>query len=353
MKAADLETTAQALVAPGKGILAADESTPTITKRFQAVRLASTEENRRAYREMLFTTPGLSDSISGVILFDETIRQKARDATPFAELLRRRGIIPGIKVDQGSKPLAHFRGEQVTEGLDGLRDRLTEYVQFGARFTKWRAVIRIGKDIPTPDGLAANAHALARFAAQSQESGLVPIVEPEVLMDGDHKIGRCEEVTAATLQRVFSELAAHRVVLEQMLLKVNMVLPGEECPTSASVLEVARTTLHCLRRVVPTAVPGVVFLSGGQDDVLATRHLNAMNQFGDEPWQRSFSYGRALQAPALKAWRVQDVRAGWQALGHRARCNSAARCGSYSDEMEQWTASTEPAPSVPAAGRIL
>jgi fructose-bisphosphate aldolase class I len=327
MTGTDLEATARALVAPGKGILATDESTPTITKRFQSIKLPSTEGNRRSYREMLFATPGLGDFISGVILFDETIRQKGNDGTPFVRVLQRQGIIPGIKVDKGAKALARFPGEKVTEGLDGLRDRLHEYVGLGAQFTKWRAVIRIGNGIPTRTGLAANAHALVRFAAQSQESGLVPIVEPEVLMDGDHTSEQCEEVTAAMLRIVFHELAEHRVDLEQMLLKVNMVIPGEDCPRQASVLEVAEATLRCLRRTVPPDVPGIVFLSGGQDDVLATQHLNAMNQIDNTPWQLSFSYGRALQAPAMKAWHGTNARAGQQALRHRAECNSAARYG--------------------------
>lgn len=332
---ADLEGTAQALVAPGKGILAADESTPTITKRFQGVGLASTEENRRAYREMLFNTPALGDFISGVILFDETIRQRAADGTQFPDVLRRQGIIPGIKVDKGAKPLARFAGEKVTEGLDGLRERLEEYVRLGARFTKWRAVILIGEGLPTHICLAANAHALARFAAMSQEAGLVPVVEPEVLMDGDHSVERCEEVTKAMLGLVLRELTGHCVVLEQMLLKVNMVLPGKDCPKQVSVLEVAEATLRCLRETVPPAVPGIVFLSGGQEEVLATKHLNAMNQINHAPWQLSFSYGRALQAPALKAWHGNDVRAGQYQLLHRARCNSAARYGRYSDQVEQ------------------
>jgi fructose-bisphosphate aldolase, class I len=349
MNATDLETTAQALVAAGKGILAADESTPTITKRFQAIEFPSTEETRRAWRETLFTTPGLGDFISGVILFDETIRQTARDGTPFVEVLRHQDIIPGIKVDKGTKPLPQFPGEKVTEGLDGLRERLDEYVRLGARFTKWRAVIRIGDGIPTRICLAANAHALVRFAATSQEAGLVPIVEPEVLMDGNHTIERCEEVTESILRLVFRELAGHRVALEQMLLKVNMVLPGEDCPQRANVLEVAEATLRCMRRAVPPAVPGIVFLSGGQDDIPATQHLNAMNQIGNVPWQLSFSYGRALQAPALKAWNGRDVRAGQRALRHRAECNSAARYGRYSDKMEE---SKSPLPE-PAAGQLI
>ncbi len=334
MNANEFESIAQALVAPGKGILAADESTPTITKRFEAINLPSTEEHRRAYREMLFTTPGLENFISAVILFDETIRQKAADGTPFPELLRQKGIIPGIKVDKGAKPLALFPGEKVTEGLDGLRGRLAEYVDLGARFTKWRAVIRIDDAIPTPACLAANAHALARFAALSQEAGLVPIVEPEVLMDGDHTLERCEEVTTATQRMVFRELAEYRVVFEQMLLKPNMVTSGKDCPNQASVREVAEATLRVLRHTVPAAVPGIVFLSGGQSDELATRHLNAMNQIDKAPWQLSFSYGRALQSAALQAWHGSDVLAGQRALLQRAQSNSAARYGRYPEESQ-------------------
>jgi fructose-bisphosphate aldolase class I len=331
----NLENVALALVAPGKGILAADESLPTITKRFQTIQLPCTEQMRRAYREMLFTTPDLGDFINGVILFDETIRQKTSGGTPFAEALREREIVPGIKVDKGAKPLARFPGEKVTEGLDGLRERLDEYAQLGARFTKWRAVIRIGDGMPTPICMAANAHALVRFAAVSQEASLVPIVEPEVLMDGNHTIERCEEITEAMLRLVFGELAGHRVALEQMLLKVNMVLPGKDCPRQASVLEVAESTLRCMKHVVPPAVPGIVFLSGGQDDIPATQHLNVMNQIGNVPWQLSFSYGRALQAPALKAWHGEDAHAGQLELRHRAECNSAARYGRYSERMEE------------------
>lgn len=334
MSAKDLETTARALVQPGKGLLAADESTPTITKRFIPIGLSSTEEHRRAYREMLFTTPGLGESISGVILFDETIRQKGSDGTPFPEVLRRQGIIPGIKVDKGAKPMAHFPGEKITEGLDGLRDRFAEYFELGARFSKWRAVLLIGPGIPTTACVSSNAEALARFATLSQEAGLVPIVEPEVLRDGDHDIKRCEEVTEDVLRKVFRALAAHRVVLEQMLLKPNMVTAGEGSPRQASPEEVAEATLRCLRRTVPAAVPGIAFLSGGQSDVQATRHLNLMNRIGGVPWQLSFSYGRALQAPALQAWNGRDVRAGQEALQHRAKSNSAARYGRYDENSE-------------------
>jgi len=331
-----METTARSLVAPGKGILAADESLPTIEKRFRSLNAPSTDDNRRDYRELLFATAGLGEFISGVILFDETIRQQAADGTPLVEVLRRQGIIPGIKVDTGAKALAHFSGEKVTEGLDGLRDRLAEYIRLGARFTKWRAVITIGTDIPTLACLRANAHALARFAALSQEAGLVPIVEPEVLMDGAHTIAHCEEVTTAALEAVFTALFEHRVRFEEMLLKPNMVVSGKACSQPAGPKEVAEATLRCFRRVVPAAVPGLVFLSGGQSDVEATRNLNALNQPGGAPWELSFSFGRALQAPALKAWagKPENVRAGQQTLLHRARCNGAARFGKYSAELE-------------------
>ena len=331
-----MEATALALVARGKGILAADESTGTIEKRFKSVGAACTEENWRAYRELLFTTAGLGEFVSGVILFDETIRQKAADGTPLVEVLHRQGIIPGIKVDKGAKALAGFAGEKITEGLDGLRERLAEYRELGARFTKWRAVITIAANIPTDSCLRANAHALARFAALSQEAGLVPIVEPEVLMDGDHTIDRHAEVTQRALRFVFDALAEHRVRLEAMLLKPNMVLSGKECPQQAGVAEAAEATLRCMRRTVPAAVPGLVFLSGGQSDVRATGHLNAMNQAGAAPWELSFSFGRALQAPALKAWagKSENITAAQNALLHRARCNGAARLGTYSPVME-------------------
>jgi fructose-bisphosphate aldolase, class I len=335
----DLAATARAVVAPGKGILAADESSGTIEKRFKSVEVSSTEEHRRAYRELLFTTVGAGEFISGVILFDETIRQRTADGTPFPEALRAQGIIPGIKVDKGAKPLAGFDGEKITEGLDGLRDRLTEYRDLGARFTKWRAVITIGDGIPTQGCIDANAEALARFAALSQEAGLVPIVEPEVLMDGDHTIERCFEVTAATLAGVFAALRRHRVRLDGMLLKPNMVLSGSDCPEQASVQAVAEATVRCLRDTVPASVPGIVFLSGGQSDELATAHLDAMNRLAPQPWQLSFSYGRALQAPALKAWKGDPANgpAGQQAFYHRAKLNSAARYGSYRKEMESAT----------------
>ena len=337
MQTRDMETTARALVAPGKGILAADESLPTIEKRFKSTGIPATEENRRAYREMLFTTPGLGEFISGVILFDETIRQKTAAGIPFPEALKGQGIITGIKVDNGAKPLAGFPGETVTEGLDGLRDRLAEYGRLGARFTKWRGVISIGSNIPSRTCLEANAHALARFAALSQEAGLVPIVEPEVLMDGEHTIDRHFEVTKMILKIVFLSLFEHRVRLEAMLLKPNMVLAGKECPQQADVAQVAEATLRCLLRTVPAAVPGVVFLSGGQSDILATKHLDALNRLGKAPWELSFSFGRALQAPALKTWKGApgNVSAAQKALLHRARCNSAARFGKYSEDMER------------------
>jgi len=332
----EVQRTARELVAPGKGILAADESHGTIEKRFRSIDLESTEENRRAYREMLFTTPGLGEHISGVILFDETIRQATRDGVPFTDVLVGAGIIPGIKVDTGAKPLAGFPGEVVTEGLDGLRGRLAEYREMGARFAKWRAVIGIGEGIPTRTCIEANAHALARYAALCQEAGLVPIVEPEALMDGDHTIERCHEVTAGMLQAVFTHLFDHRVDLGGMLLKTNMVLSGKGCPEQAGVQEVAEATLRCLRAVVPGAVPGIVFLSGGQSDQAATAHLDAMNRMGAQPWELSFSYGRALQAAALKAWGGDPANfdAGQRALYHRAKCNGAARSGTYSEEME-------------------
>ena len=333
-----LEAIAKALVAPGRGILAADESTGTIEKRLKSIEVESTEEKRREYREMLFTTPGLGDHISGVILYDETIRQSSKDGVPFTKVLRDAGIIPGIKVDKGAKALAGAEGETVTEGLDGLRERLAEYRELGARFTKWRAVIAIdGDKIPSAYCIHVNAHALGRFAVLSQEAGLVPIVEPEVLMDGGHTLERCYEVTEATLEAVFNELFSQRVVYEGMLLKPNMVVSGKESAQQASPEEVARATTRCFRGVVPAAVPGVVFLSGGQGDEEATANLNAMNAIGPHPWELSFSYGRALQAPSLKAWKGDEanVQAGQEALAHRARMNGAARDGSYSAELEK------------------
>jgi len=342
MMAHELAATARALVAEGKGILAADESTGTIKKRFDSIGAASTEETRRAYREMLFTTPGCNAFISGVILYDETIRQVAADGkTPLPALLSGQGIIPGIKVDTGAKALAGAPGETVTEGLDGLRERCTEYYALGGRFAKWRAVIAIGDGIPSTYCIDANAHALARFAALSQEAGLVPIVEPEVLMDGDHSMARCAAVSEAALNALYRELHAQRVLLEGSLLKPNMVLPGAGHATPAGIEEVAAATVHVLRRCVPSAVPGIVFLSGGQSDVNATAHLNAMNAMAAaHPWQLSFSYGRALQAAPLKSWagKADNIAAAKDAFYTRARLNGAARYGRYSADMEQGAA---------------
>ena len=335
-----LSSTARALVAANKGILAADESFPTIEKRFKSIDIPNSEENRRAYRDMLFGTAGLEEYISGVILFDETLKQSASDGTAFAEVLSKRGIIPGIKVDAGAKDLAGHPGEKVTEGLDGLRDRCKEYVGMGARFTKWRAVITIGDGIPSDYCIRANAHALGRYAALSQEAGLVPIVEPEVLMDGDHSIDTCADVTTRTLKALFEELAAARVSLEGTLLKTNMVLSGKDAADQAGIEEVARRTVEVLGATVPAEVPGVVFLSGGQSDELSTAHLNAMNMMDHGPWELSFSYGRALQAPSLKAWKgdASNVEAGQKALYHRAKLNGAARTGSYTEDMENQAA---------------
>ena len=332
-----LEATAQALVAPGKGILAADESSGTIKKRFDSIGVESTEDNRRAYRDLLFTTEGTEDFISGVILYDETIRQSSLDGTPFPKLLESKGIIPGIKVDIGAVDLAHAPDEKITQGLDGLRERMAEYHELGARFAKWRAVITIGESIPSEYCIWANAHALARYAALAQEADLVPIVEPEVLMDGDHTIERSFDVTSRTLHAVFTELRDQRVHFEQMLLKPNMVLSGYDSSEQASVEEVAEHTLRCFYRHVPAAVPGIVFLSGGQSDEDATAHLNAMNATGPHPWALSFSYGRALQAPALKAWlgKPENVDAAKQAYFHRAKLTGAATLGDYTPEMEE------------------
>jgi fructose-bisphosphate aldolase, class I len=331
-----LEEIAQAIVSPGKGILAADESLPTIKKRFDTIGVASTEENRRAYRDLLFTTQGVEAYISGVILFDETLRQTATDGTPFALLLAERKILPGIKVDKGAKTLAGFNGEKVTEGLDGLRERLAEYREMGAKFAKWRAVITIGDGMPTRFCLEANAHALARYAALCQEAGIVPIVEPEVLMDGQHDIARCRQVTAATLQQVYAALIDHGVHLEGTLLKPNMVISGKACPQQAAPEEIARSTVECFRQAVPAAVPGIVFLSGGQSAEEATLNLNAINALGKQPWALSFSYGRALQEHTLTAWQGQsaNVKAAQRAFHHRAACNSAAREGKYTLAME-------------------
>jgi fructose-bisphosphate aldolase, class I len=336
MNPLELETTARALVAEGKGILAADESTSTIEKRLRGAGVDPVLENRRAYREMLFTTPETGGFISGVILYDETIRQKAADGTPFVEVLKRQGIISGIKVDRGAKPLAGFPDEKITEGLDGLRERLAEYANLGARFAKWRAVIEIGPGIPSLAALEANAHALARYAALCQEAGLVPIVEPEVLMDGNHRMERTEEVTGEALRTVFSALISQRVRLEGMLLKPNMVVPGKACSEKPGAPEIAGATLRCLRRFVPAAVPGIVFLSGGLSEVRATELLNEMNRIEGAPWELSFSFGRALQESALKTWagKSGNVSAAQKILHLRAKNNSAARAGKYAATME-------------------
>jgi fructose-bisphosphate aldolase class I len=332
----DLAKTARAMVAKGKGILAADESFGTIEKRFKSINIASTEEQRRAYREMLFTTGDIGEYISGVILFDETIRHKAADGTPFVRVLGRAGVIPGIKVDAGAKDLAGYPGEKITEGLDGLRERLAEYYRLGARFSKWRAVITIGDGIPTRFCIDANAHALARYAALSQEAGIVPIVEPEVLMDGDHPGERCEEVTTTTLESVFFHLHAHRVSHEGMILKPNMVIPGKKAPQRWTPQQIAQATVRCFQRTVPAAVPGIVFLSGGQTPAEATVNLDAMNRLGTHPWELSYSYGRALQDEALKAWlgRQENVGAGQKMFAHRGHLVSAARYGKYDATME-------------------
>jgi len=332
-----LQATAAYLMTPGKGILAADETIPHPTKRCEALGIASNAEFRRSYREMLFTAPDLADYISGVILQDETIRQNSECGVSMAGLLAGRGILPGIKVDRGAKPLAGYPGETVTEGLDGLRERLAEYVKFGAKFAKWRAVIRIGDATPTLACISANAHALARYAALCQEQALLPIVEPEVLMEGAHDIGHCEMVTGAVLEAVFRALYEQGVTLEAVLLKPSMVIAGQDCAKPASVKQVAAATLRTLRRHVPAAVPGIVFLSGGQDERLATTHLNAIsNLAGSRPWSISFSYGRALQDPALNAWRgrSENRTVGREALSFRARCNAAASLGTYNDTME-------------------
>ena len=340
MNSSNLAAVARQMVASGKGILAADESGPTIQKRFDSIHVESTEDNRRAYRQLLFTTEGASEYISGVILLDETLRQETDQGVPFPQLLAEQGILPGIKVDRGAKALAGAPGEKVTEGLDGLRHRLDEIRKLGATFTKWRAVITIGENIPSARCIDANAHGLARFAALSQEAGLVPIVEPEVLMDGPHSIGRCEEVTGQTLEAVFSALYLHGVELEGICLKPNMVLSGKECPEQAGEHDVAEATTRCLLRHVPAAVPGIVFLSGGQSEIEATRNLNAMNAVGSFPWELSFSYGRALQASALAAWggRAASAASAQKAFYHRARCNGAARTGSYDASWDRQTA---------------
>jgi fructose-bisphosphate aldolase class I len=339
MSANSLEAVAKAMVAPGRGILAADESTATIEKRLASVKVENTEENRRAYRDMLFSAKGLGQYVSGVILYDETIRQKSASGASFVELLAGNGILPGIKVDTGAKDLALCANEKVTEGLDNLAKRCADYVKLGAKFAKWRAVITIGPDMPSATCIAASAHALARYAAICQASGLVPIVEPEVLMDGAHTIERCEEVTEWAFNAVYEALYVNRVVLERSVLKPSMVISGKDCPRQAGVEEAAERTVRVLKRTVPAAVAGIVFLSGGQSDEVATEHLNAMNKryAGQVPWPLSFSYGRALQQPSLKAWKgaPSNVAAAQAALLHRARMNSLACAGRYSAELER------------------
>ncbi len=331
----ELESVAQAMVAPGKGIIAIDESTGTIARRFDAVGVESTEENRRAYREMLLTTPGLPDHISGAILYDETIRQSTAEGVPFTKLMREAGVIPGIKVDKGAKPLAGFPGELVTEGLDGLRERLNEYARMGAQFAKWRAVITIGEDCPTSTCIEANSHALARYAALCQEAGLVPMVEPEVLMDGEHDIEICHDVTEATLRSLFNALYEQNVMLEGTILKASMVVSGKDCDEQASVDEVAEATVRCLKSSVPAILPGIVFLSGGQSDEDATAHLNAINQAGPHPWPLSFSYGRAMQSAALKLW-ADDPKGNYseaqRMVAQRARENGLAALGQWQSD---------------------
>ena len=336
MNTAELTATAHAMVAKHRGLLAADESTSTILKRFNGIKLESTEEHRRAYREMLFTTPGASEFISGVILYDETIRQKTKDGVPFPAYLSKQGMIPGIKVDTGAKPLAGFPGETITEGLDGLRERLAEYYQLGARFAKWRAVIDISPTIPTHYAISANAEALARYAALCQEAGIVPIVEPEVLMDGDHPIGRCQEVTERVLQTVFDHLFAARIFLEGMVLKPNMVIAGKKSLQKSSPEQVAEATLRTLKRHVPAAVAGIAFLSGGQSPTEATLHLSLMNAAGGLPWPLTFSYGRALQDNALRAWGGTEAGfpGGQKQLYQRAKLNGLAAGGTYKPAME-------------------
>ncbi len=332
MSIEELEDIAQAMVAPGKGIIAIDESMNTIRKRLDAVGVPNTEENRRAYRDMLLTTPNLAEHISGAILFDETIRQSTKAGEAFTKVMTEAGVLPGIKVDMGTQPLAGFPGELITHGLDGLRERLAEYVTLGAKFAKWRAVITIADETPSSTCIEANCHALARYAALCQEAGLVPIVEPEVLMDGDHDIDVCYEVTEATLRSLFASLYEHNVMLEGTILKPNMVLPGKDCPDQMSVEDVAEATVRCLKSAVPAALPGIVFLSGGQSDEDATAHLNAMNQMGPHPWPLSFSYGRAMQQAALKLWgedMAGNFKAAQKVVGERARENGLAALGQW------------------------
>jgi len=339
MKSQALRDIATKIFADSKGLLAMDESTPTCNKRFSSVGIPQTEEARRAYRGLIVTTQGLGECIGGAILYDETIRQHKKDGTPFVKVLTEAGIVPGIKVDRGAKDLAGHPGEKVTEGLDGLRDRLAEYFQMGTRFAKWRAVIAIGDGLPSWGSIEANAHALARYAALCQEAGLVPVVEPEVLVDGEHTLEQCYDVTDEVLRTVFSELFAQRVMLDGMILKPNMVLPGLSCPNQKAVEEVADATVKCLLRAVPAAVPAIAFLSGGQTPELASARLNEMNvRFKSQlPWALAFSFARAIQQPALELWKGRDenVLAAQQALYHRARCNQAARRGEYSQEMEK------------------
>jgi fructose-bisphosphate aldolase, class I len=332
-----LHETARELVAPGKGILAADESSGTIKKRFDQIGLESTEDNRRAYRQLLFTTAGLGEHISGVILFDETIRQSTDDGTRLTEVLEKARVIPGIKVDTGAKPLALFEGETLTEGLDGLRERLAEYAELGARFAKWRATYFIGDGLPTDFAVLANAHAMARYAALCQEGNIVPIVEPEVLMDGDHDIAACEEATGRALRALYAQMSDHRIDLAGTLLKVNMVVPGKGAPTQVDDATIAEATLRPLKAHVPEEVPGIVFLSGGMSDEEATSRLNEINRLGGAPWQISFSYGRALQQGPLSAWggNASNVEAAQAALAHRARMNGLARNGEWSPAMEE------------------
>ena len=340
MNPSELARVAGAMVAKGKGILAADESTGTIKKRFDSIRLDSTEEHRRTYRELLFTAPAAAESVSAVIFYDETLRQKTKDGTPFPQYLTRQGIVPGIKVDTGAKPLAGFPGETITEGLDGLRERLIEYHGLGARFAKWRAVIDIGAGIPTSFAIEANAHALARYAALCQENDIVPIVEPEVLMDGDHSIDRCAEVTERVLERVFHQLFEHRILLEGMVLKPNMVISGKKAANRAPPQTVAEATVRVLKRHVPPAVPGIAFLSGGQSPAEATLHLSLINQLGPLPWSITFSYGRALQDEALKAWggAAANFGAGQKEFLRRAKLTSLATTGRYASDMESQAA---------------
>ena len=334
----ELETTAKMMVAEGKGILAIDESTPTIKKRFDTINVESTEENRRAYRDLLITNHGGSKYISGMILYDETIRQSTSDGTTFTEKLINDGIMPGIKVDTGAKDFALHANEKITEGLDGLRDRLAEYKTLGAKFAKWRAVITIGNNMPTDACIDANAHALARYAGLCQEIGIVPMVEPEVLMDADNTIERCYDVTEKTLSTLFTTLKDQDISIAHTILKTNMVISGKQCSTQASVEEVAKSTVRCLLKNVPSELAGIVFLSGGQSAELATAHLNAMNQNNkDLPWPLSFSYGRALQEPCLKAWGGEstNIEAAQKALLHREKCNGLACKGEYDEKMEE------------------